>query len=541
VTTTALSRAGAAPTARRRSLDRFELTVLAVFVLLSLWVVGSDLIQTLVQERRWTHTDGFFSNDQLQYLAWIQSSAHHGLISDFYVLRPTPADYLQPAIMLSGLLVRLGVASWLALMLWKPVAVVGIFLAVRALAHATLDRRFDRRAALVLGLLFCSITVVGGSVGVFGDMVNAWQSWGYPFGLIGVALITFALIGYARAREQGRITLVPGLLGALAALVHPWQGELMILVVAGTELVRAPQTRRRLAGSRLAIVARDPAIVMAALTLVLVVVPLLYYLSLGHLDAVWRMARQHSRHVFEVSPVLIGAAPLLAFALLGYRGRPDDLLELELRVWIPAVVALWLFSMSVLGATPQHTINGITLPMAILAVKGARRAGLVRLPRARALATLAIAVGVVPGTAYMLAYAHTYTNPATGNADYITAGESHALDWLAADRVPGGVLSGFYLGEAIPGITGRQDYVGDCLWSQPGCFPRSDAANALLRGRMAPARARRFVIATGARFVVGACDAARPRVARELAPLLAATRTFGCATVWQLRAPSARS
>jgi hypothetical protein len=404
-----------------------------------------------------------------------------------------------------------------------------------------MERRADRRAALVLGLLFCSITVVGGSVGVFGDMVNAWQAWGYPFGLIAVALITFALIGYARAREGGRISWAPGLLGGLAALVHPWQGELMALVLVGTELVRAPQTRRQLRGAGRAVVARDPALLMFALTLVLVALPLFYYFSLGHLDAVWTMARQQSRHVFAVSGVLIGGAPLLAFALLGYRGRPSDLLELQLRVWIPAVVVLWLFSMSVLGATPQHTINGITLPLAVLAVKGVRRAGLDRLPRARALAGLVIAIGVIPGTAYMLAYAHTYTNPATGNADFITAGENGALNWLSADPAPGTVLSGYYLGEAIPGLTGRQDYLGDCLWSQPGCQARKHATAQLFDGTMGPARAQAFVASSGARFVVGDCQTARPGVERELVPMIAATRRFGCATVWQLKAPSARS
>jgi hypothetical protein len=315
----------------------------------------------------------------------------------------------------------------------------------------------------------------------------------------------------------------------------------MVLVVLGTELVRLPETRRRLAGARPAAVARDPAVAMAVLTVVLLAIPLLYYFSLGHLDAVWTMARQHSRHVFQVSGVLIGGAPLLAFALLGYRGRPSDMLELELRVWIPAVVLLWVLSMTVLGATPQHTINGITLPLAVLAVKGARRARLDRLPRARLLAGLAIAVGVVPGTAYMLAYAHTYTNPATGNADFVTVGENDAMNWLAADRTSGGVLSTFYLGEAIPGITARQDYVGDCLWSQPDCFMRSDTMNALFAGTMDPDRAQAFVSWSRARFLLGACGTARPRVQHELAPMIAATHTFGCATVWQLKARGARS
>ena len=137
---------GAVPV--RRGLDRFELGLLTLFAALSMWVVGSDLAVMLTQGRRWTHTDGFFSGDQLQYLSWIQSSAHHGLISNLFVLRHTPADYFQPAIMVSGLLVRLGMSSWLSLMLWKPVAVIAIFLAVRALAAHCFGRtlRPPRRA-----------------------------------------------------------------------------------------------------------------------------------------------------------------------------------------------------------------------------------------------------------------------------------------------------------------------------------------------------------------------------------------------------------
>ena len=529
----------------RRRLDRFEIALLTLFCALSMWVVGSDLVVMLTRHERWTHTDGFFSGDQLQYLSWIQSSAQHGLISNLFVLRHTPADYFQPAIMLSALLVHLGMSSWLSLLLWKPVAVIAIFLAVRALAARCLHRTFDRRAALVLGLLFGSLSDVYGSLGVVGDMMPMWQSWGYPFGLIAVALVTFGLLGYARARDERRLAWGPGLLGGLAGTLHPWQGELMVLILLGAELVRAPETVRRLTVARgrdgrswARVLAADPELRLLVVTLVLVGVPLLYYLSLGHFDPVWAMARQHSKHAFSASAVAIAAAPLLVFALLGYRGRPADFLQLALRMWIPAALLIWVLSASALGATPLHAVNGITLPMAMLAVLGLRRVPRTwtdRIPRARLVACLAIAIGTVPAIAYTMAYAHTYTNPTAGNANWITVGESHALDYLHADPAPGGVLSRFYLGEAIPGITGRQDLVGDCLWSEPNCGARGSMADRLLSGRLSAVQARRFVSHSGARFLLIGCGPnVDPR--RELGDLVVATHRFGCATVLALAA-----
>ena len=523
--------------AARRGLDRFEIALLSLFGALSLWVVGSDLVQTLIQRRRWTHTDGFYFHDQLQYLSWIQSSARHGLISDLFVLRHTAADYFQPAIMLSGLLVRLGMSSWLSLLLWKPVAVIAIFMAVRALAAHCFGRAFDRRAALVLGLLFASLSDVYGSLGVIGDMSSVWQSWGYPFGLIGVALVTYGMLGYGRARDREAMAWGPGLLGALAGMLHPWQGELMFVVVLVAELVRARQTiaRMRARPHRRAI-ARDPALRLAAATLVLVAIPLLYYFALGHLDPVWRMSQAAAKHTFSSSAVIIAAAPLLAFALLGYRGRPVDFVELLLRAWIPATLVIWVFSASALGAAPLHAVNGLPVPMAVLAVLGVRRVGLDRLPGARVLAVLAIAVGVVPGTVYTMAQAHQFTNPTPGNSNFITRDESRALNYLHADPTPGGVLSGSYLGAAIPGITGRSDFVGDCVWSEPSCFARRQMVDRLRRGRLSGAQARAFVADSGARFLLTECGI-RIDLRRQLGDLVVSRRRFGCATVYQLAPP----
>ncbi|MGB9184205.1 MAG: hypothetical protein WCB67_09060, partial [Solirubrobacteraceae bacterium] len=82
---------------RRSRIDRVELALLALFALMSLWVVGLDLWQVVAHGAVWTGTDGFFIVDQMQYLAWIQSASHHLLVSNLFVLRSTPSDYFQHA------------------------------------------------------------------------------------------------------------------------------------------------------------------------------------------------------------------------------------------------------------------------------------------------------------------------------------------------------------------------------------------------------------------------------------------------------------
>ena len=106
-----------------RRLDWVEWSVLVLFFALSLWVMGLDLHQQSVHGGVWTGTDGVYVVDQMQYLAWISSASHHFLSSNLYVLRHTPADYFMPAVTISAGLTALGVAPWLTLLLWKPVAV----------------------------------------------------------------------------------------------------------------------------------------------------------------------------------------------------------------------------------------------------------------------------------------------------------------------------------------------------------------------------------------------------------------------------------
>jgi hypothetical protein len=528
--------AGPTEATGRRRLDWFEFGLLGLFGALSMWVVAVDVWRAVVNGLVWTGTDGWYIVDQMQYLSWIQSAVHHGLVSNLFVLRATPADYFQPAIMISAGITALGVPSWLALLLWKPVAVVGLFLATRAVAYRMFPGRFERGASLTLGLLFASFSVVYGELGIVGDTMSVWLSWGYPFALIAVALIVFGLVRYDRSREAGRLDWRPGLLGAVAATLHPWQGETMILLILGAELVRWRdlrlwwQTRqwRRLG--------------LPVLTLVLIGIPLLYYLMLGHLDLSWNLARVNSKHQFPWTAIAISIAPLGIFALLGYRGRADSFLELLMRVWAPAAILIYVFSATGLSATPLHAFDGISIPLAMLAVKGIRSSRLRSVPRGRLIGGLAVAAAVLPVNAYAVDVAPGAVAPASANANFITKDEHAALHYLAKDRTPGGVLTQFYMGEAVPGATGRKVLVGDCLWSEPDCMPNSESVDALFEGKMSRADSRQFVIDSGARFLLASCSSPQVRLRKRLGTgLITSVKHFGCATVYEVAPSSATS
>lgn len=528
----AVAAAAPAPVTTARSspprLDRFEIGLLAFFGALSMWVVGLDLWRAVANGLVWTGTDGWYIVDQMQYLSWIQSVAHHGLAANLFVLRPTAADYFQPAIIISGGLTALGLPASLSLLVWKPVAVVGMFLAVRAVAHRLFPGRFDRRVALTLGLLFASFSLVSGSFSIVGDMMSVWLSWGYPFGLMAVALIVVAMVRYDRSRGAARLDWVPGVLGAIAATLHPWQGEAMILLVIFAEAARWRDLRlwwRNRVWRRLA---------LPVLTIALVAAPLFYYLLLGHLDLSWNLARDASKHGFPWTAIAIGIAPLAIPAALGYRGRSDSFLETVMRVWFPVAVVIYIFSATGLSATPLHAFDGITIPLAMLAVRGVRQSRLSRIPHGRLLAGVAVALGVLPANAFALAQTPAVVAPAPGNANFITRDERAALKYLARDRTPGGVLTQFYMGEVVPGSTGRHTLVGDCLWSEPDCLPRTSSADALFDGEMSRIQAAQFIEDSGARFLLASCSTPPVNLARRLGSLIVSTTRFGCATVYQV-------
>jgi hypothetical protein len=507
----------------QRGLDWFESALLFAFAAVSVWVLALDLWQVAVDGRVWTGTDGFYVVDQMQYLAWIRGVSHHLLASNMFVLHPTPADYFQPGLWLSGALTALGVAPWLAFLLWKPIAVLAAFFAIRAYVRRSVTGLWPRRAALALALFFGSFTVIYGSFGVIGDLFPGFLSWGYTFALLAIAAVPAALLSYERSRGRGRVSWVPGVLGALASSFHPWQGELLILLVLAGELWFRRQRSEPLR-SKLG---------LPGLTIALSALPLAYYAALGRWDPSWSLAREASKHNMHLWTVLLATVPLLIPAALAYRRPARSFLDVATRVWPLAATTIYIASATELSATPLHAFNGITIPLAVLAVEGACAIRWRWRVNPRLVGALAVAAVTIPTSVYELNNARLVIQPSIGNPNFITKDEGRALDYLAQNRRPGGVLTRFYLGTVVPEKTGRHTYVGHCLWSQPDCSDRSKEARWLLDGLLTPTVARRFVAGTGAQFLLADCRAADLRGTLE--PLIAKVDHFGCATVYTLK------
>lgn len=509
-------------TPRRRGLDRFELWVLGAFAAVSVFVLAIDLWRVAFDGAVWTGTDGVYIVDQLQYLAWIRDASHHVLVSNLFVLRDTPADYFQPAVVISGGLTALGIPASVALLLWKPIAVVAFFFGVRAYARRSLAGLWPRRAALVLALFFGSFTIVEGDVSVLGDLFPGFLSWGYVFGLLALAAMVWSLVTYDEARGSGGRLWLPGALGALATLLHPWNGELLIALVVAGELVMLAQRRYRVDHLRL-----------TAATLIGTGVPLLYYAILGKVDINWKLAQIASKHAFPFWEILLAIAPLLLPAIVAYRARPQTFLAAATRMWPLGAFAIFLLSGTSLGATPLHAFQGITVPLSVLAVEGLQLLGWQRLRRPILIGAVAVGLFTIPATVQELRLAHALAAPTPGNANFITHDERRALNYLAHSKVRGSVMSQPYLGTAVPGKTGRRTYVGDCLWSEPNCWGLTLETQGLFGGRLDADSARGLVVGSGVRFLLADCQTTAD-LPKLLGPIILAEHDFGCAAVYEV-------
>ena len=247
----AASPAAVTTRARRGWIDGSELAIFVAFAGLSIWVLALVVGRAIAVGRIWTGTDGVGLQDQMQYLAWIRDTSRHVLASNLFVLSPTPHDYLQPLVAISGLLTAMGVPAWLTLLMWKPVAVVAIFFAIRTYVHRVVIGAPQRLTALVLALFFVGPGLLIANairhLGLSGrldfewhdvtlDPWIGWWSWGYPFGLIGLASMMAAVLAYSREREEQRAIHLSPILGGLAAWLHPWQGATLIVILLVCEI-----------------------------------------------------------------------------------------------------------------------------------------------------------------------------------------------------------------------------------------------------------------------------------------------------------------
>ena len=149
--------------------------------------------------------------------------------------------------------------------------------------------------------------------------------------------------------------------------------------------------------------------------------------------------------------------------------------EQALILWPAASLA----GLVALTAYPVHALGGLSLPLAILAVRGWRR---LRLPAVAGAA--AVALITVPGTVYWAREFRSVAADRHNQQLYLSADEDDALDWVSRGRAaacwrrPGS-------GDR-PG-TNRAPHLGRSPLLDPRLRPRVSRATALFDGRM-PAR-----------------------------------------------------
>ncbi len=463
--------------------------------------------------------------DLMQYMAFIRDSGEHLLISNRFDVAPAQHLLLDPAFALSGLLWRLGVSIQLALLVWVPVTVAALFVGFSAYARRMLGR--DRMAvAVVLVLAFFyfapakpladwlhgSPTLQFGTYVVALEMFAASYAWGtvpaLSIALMPVFLLAIERILEPSRRRAGRSTrwyvAWAALAGLLVSWLHPWQGMTLLMIVVG--LAAWGRLERRY--------------LSLALPVAFTAAPLGYFLVLSRTRSAFGVAANPAGYSHFGWWLVLGVAPLI-LALPGFPGRNLDLQERILRIWPVAALVVYL----ALNQTWfYHALDGLTLPLSILAVRGWRR---MRPPRAVAVA--AVLAVTIPGLVWIVGQVDK-----TRDGNFFAPGEARALAFLDHAPQPGPVLAPRApLGQAVPAFTGRQTYVGHYEWT-PDMALRAALTEALFAGRLPRAQAIELVRASRATFLASDCSRGRVDLRPTLGPMIVAVRRFGCATVYEV-------
>jgi hypothetical protein len=473
----------------------------------------------------------------------IRQSAQHLLITDHFGLAIGQPVFLNPLYLLGGLVWLIGVPIQAAFWSLNLVAAPALALGAVAVASRALPPGRGRIAAVAIALFYFSPVLPllrwtgTGSAGTHyalllptGESMPAWQLWGYPHAGVTTGALAAALLGMAtlstrlgsatgRVGESRRLIGAIALAGCLVGWLHPWQGATLIAVA----IVLAIDGR----SARLALGLVGPVVATGA--------PMLYEYILSRTDAAWHVDSVQNAAVRDPLWMLLAALlPLAVPAALGIRALRPGPLRTMLIAWPVIGVVIYYAT----NQFPYHALQGISLPMSVLAVAAWQRYGQGRGFAKPVVAVLATAVITVPGVVYEL---QTFRDSErSGAAPYwFTPGERAALAYLDRSGASGGVLARQYIGMAVPAFTGRRTWVGDYTWT-PQFAVRAALIEELMSGRLPPAEARGVVEAVGARFVLTDCAKPAP-IGSWLGPLVDSKRTFGCAAVYELRQAASSS
>jgi hypothetical protein len=456
-----------------------------------------------------TGVNGVLPTDQLHYFGQIYEAGHFHRVFDHF-----------PMFFVSGLFARAGLDIRLAFLLWIPLAAVVLVAGFDRYIRELLPAR-SRIPALVLALFYLSplVALLGWTAYDHGDDLNqllftgyylfpAGSLWGYPQIAFTLGLMPVCLLN-SLSRERPA-TVIAALSGAVVSFLHPWQGVTLLgvngLTLATSRAARRPQMLIMLAATAAPLgVYRLAAHSDPRLNL------LVHNTSLGHAP-LW--------------VVVVALVPLVLAAFGVSRARLDSPSELQLVLWpLVGLVCYWVLDLS----WQPYFLLGVTLPLAILAVRGWDR--LVGSGRTT-LAVACIVLVTVPGTVW--AADELRGRVADAHGLYVfERDDKQALDYVKHAPRPGHVLASGYLAPAAWPFTGRMSYAASSLLSGDYAVGRAEAAR-LFSGSMQPDVARRFVNRIGAVYVIAGCEAKAPDLRSALGQLVAGTRRFGCATVYEI-------
>jgi hypothetical protein len=307
----------------------------------------------------------------------------------------------------------------------------------------------------------------------------------------------------------------------LVCWLQPWQGATLALVILGVA------AWRRLRDDPSPFGLRDVIVVGA------VAPPALYYLLLGRFDPAWELASKSNaagampEWSWPWWAVALTLAPLAVPAALTYRLPAPSWQEQAVRVWPFAALLVYLLPF---GTFPYHSFQGLALPLSILAVQGLLTVW--RHPRPLAVAGLLFLM-TVPGIAHKLEVS-LHSVRSAGDPFWIFDDEVRALKAIERDPRPGGVLGSVYAGYMLPYTTGRETWIGALSWTPDWRARQRKADGLIVDGTLRGQAARDFVTSTHARFVFVDCRPGLRDLERDLAPILKATRRYGCASVYVL-------
>ncbi len=320
------------------------------------------------------------------------------------------------------------------------------------------------------------------------------------------------------ARRWGAFAALAGL---LISWLHPWQGLILLAVLAGLVLLKPPRHRYlALAGPALA-----------------TILPLIYTEVLAHADSSWHgfQSLLAANQVAPLWALLAAFGPLVVLAAFGAR-RPRNDADWMLLLWPLACVGVYLFGPN----TSPHALSAITLPLGVLAVRGWEHG--------RALLRISNRVAVPAAVALLL----VFTVPAAVNEARdargtfaktlggalalqelrLTDAQAAAMTYLDHAQRSGGVLAPWLLAMSVPQFTDRPVFAGHQWWGPPSNLVLTNRFfDPSLRGPSA-ARLRRAILSQSkVAFVLADCGAPAT-LGADIAPIARPVKRFGCVTVY---------